>query len=450
MKKFQIALLSAAVIFVGGTLTEASAQGKYGADSAKCVEYLNYYQMHYKQKNYDSALPHWRTAFFKYCPGTANHNMFLDGMTMYRRLINSKEAFANKELRAALVDTLLTLHDLRAKTYPKYAATALNNKGTDISNYFKGDEKKTFEGLEGIIEVLGPKVKPSLLLFDMDAAIKMYKNGNPEMDPEKIIAIYQRNSAIIADIKPANEKEAETIGKVKSDIEGLFMESKAASCENLIALFTPRFDAAPDDVTLAGNIAKLMSGTDDCVNNELFMRAIILLHKDAPSAQSAFFLYRLNMAQDNDAKAGEYLAEAVALSADGDPAVAADYSMQYARYCAKNNQPSKAVQNAQKAASLDANLAGQAFYVIGQIWGTASCGGDEISKRAPYWVAVDYMNKAKAADESLAEDCNNMIAQYKKYFPQTAEAFMYDLVDGQSYTVSCGGMTATTTVRTQK
>jgi len=27
---------------------------------------------------------------------------------------------------------------------------------------------------------------------------------------------------------------------------------------------------------------------------------------------------------------------------------------------------------------------------------------------------------------------------------------MYDITDGQSYTVSCGGMRATTTVRTQK
>ena len=60
------------------------------------------------------------------------------------------------------------------------------------------------------------------------------------------------------------------------------------------------------------------------------------------------------------------------------------------------------------------------------------------------------MNKAKQADPSLAEDCNRMIGQYSVYFPQTAEAFMYDLNNGDSYTVSCGGMRATTTVRTQK
>ena len=60
------------------------------------------------------------------------------------------------------------------------------------------------------------------------------------------------------------------------------------------------------------------------------------------------------------------------------------------------------------------------------------------------------MNKAKAADSALTDEANKLIAQYRTYFPQTAEAFMYDLQDGQSYTVSCNGMRATTTVRTQK
>ena len=59
------------------------------------------------------------------------------------------------------------------------------------------------------------------------------------------------------------------------------------------------------------------------------------------------------------------------------------------------------------------------------------------------------MNKAKAADESLTEEANRYIGQYSVYFPETAEAFMYDLTRGQSYTVVCGGMRATTTVRTR-
>jgi hypothetical protein len=60
------------------------------------------------------------------------------------------------------------------------------------------------------------------------------------------------------------------------------------------------------------------------------------------------------------------------------------------------------------------------------------------------------MQKAKEKDASLAEECNRMIAQYSVYFPKTEDAFMYDLTNGQSYTVACGGMRATTRVRTQR
>ena len=95
-------------------------------------------------------------------------------------------------------------------------------------------------------------------------------------------------------------------------------------------------------------------------------------------------------------------------------------------------------------------MAGKAYFLMGQIWGTTACGGDEIEKRAHYWVAGDFLQKAKNADASLADEANRVIGSYSIYFPETAEAFMYNVTDGQSYRVVCNGMSATTTVRTRK
>ena len=124
MKKLIFALFAAAMVFTTGN--KANAQGKYGPDSANCVTYLSYYHEYFKQKNYDAALPNWRKAI-SICAPTANQNMILDGTTLVRRLI-AKNA-ANKEYKAALIDTLMTLHDLRIKNYPKYYVNAVNNKG---------------------------------------------------------------------------------------------------------------------------------------------------------------------------------------------------------------------------------------------------------------------------------------------------------------------------------
>ena len=99
---------------------------------------------------------------------------------------------------------------------------------------------------------------------------------------------------------------------------------------------------------------------------------------------------------------------------------------------------------------MEAGRRGAAYYLLGATWGAARGTGNGVESRAKCWVAVDYLQKAKAADASLTEDCNKLISAYSVYYPQKAEAFMYDVVDGQSYTVNCGGMRATTTVRTQK
>ena len=440
MKKLTFVVIATAMTILGGTV--ASAQSKYGADSAECIKYLSYYKEYYKQKNYDSAMPNWRQAF-KLCPPTANQNMLIDGTTMVRTLI-SKNA-KNPEYRKALIDTLLSLHDIRAEYYPKYAVTSRNNKGTDMNNLIKNDNAALYKGLNEVIALNQEETKASILLFDLNTAIALYQDG--EIDAEEVINTYQRNINLVNAANPANEAEREANNKVRADMEGLFITSKVASCDNLIALFTPRYEANPNDVDLATNIVKMMSSTDDCTNNDLFLNAATLMHTAAPSAQSAYFLYRLNYAKDNIDEAAKFMEEAIATEGL-DASTEAKYNYEYASFCIRNNMSGKAVASAQKAAGLDESYAGKCYQIIANVWAQTSCGGDEIQRRAKYWVATDYMQKAMNADSSLADDCRKAIGMYSAYYPTTADAFMYDLTNGQSYTVSCGGMSATTTVRT--
>lgn len=442
MKKLMIVAVSAAMVLLGSVV--ANAQSKYGADSAECIKYLSYYKEYFKQKNYDEALPNWRKAY-KLCPPTANQTMLIDGTTLIRRLITRNAS--NKEMRAALIDSLFTLHETRAQYYPKYEVASLNNKATDISNYLKADNQAVYDGLNELIGRLDAKIKPSMLLFELNAAIALYQDG--KLEPDDIISNYEKNLALLAQIPAETDAEKEVNAKIKSDIEGLFINSKVASCENLIALFTPRYEANPTDAELITKIVKMLSTTEDCIDNDLYFNAVTSLHKLNPSAQSAYFLYRLNSSKGNTDLAVSYMEEALAAE-DLEAESKAPYNYEFATFCVKNGLPAKGMAAAQKALELDESFAGKAYFLMGTIWGTTSCRGDEITSRSPYWVACDYMQKAKAADPSLADECNRMIGQYSVYFPKTADAFMYDLTNGQPYTVSCGGMRASTTVRTQK
>ncbi|NLZ18663.1 MAG: hypothetical protein GXY24_00095 [Bacteroidales bacterium] len=440
MKKFILVILALSTTLVG---TNVFAQGKYGADSAQCVTNLSFYKEYFKQKNYDEALPSWRKAY-SVCPPTANQNLLIDGTTLMRRLITANAK--NATYRAALVDSLLTLHDTRAKYYPNYAVTALNNKGLDLSNYVKNDPKKLYDGFEGIIANNQEQTRATVLLFDLQAAIDLFQAG--QLDAETVINAYQRNSDLLEKAAPANDSEKEQVANVKNDMGSLFAASKVASCESLIALYSPRLAADPNNLQLAQSIVKTMSMTDGCDENDLFLQAVTTMNNLDPSASSAYYLFRLHGARGNVDEAIVYMENALA-SEEVEDARKADWTYELATFCFKNGQNARAFEYASKVAEENEALSGKAYFLIGNIWGASRCGGNEIERRAPYWVACDYMNKAKAADPSLAEEANRYISQYSVYFPETAEAFMYDITKGQSYTVVCGGMRATTTVRTR-
>ncbi len=436
----RLTLFFALVMMTISSVT-VSAQGKYGADSAECIKYLSYYKEYFKQKNYDDALSNWRKAY-SLCPPTANQTMLIDGTTLIRQLINKNSK--NAVYKAALVDTLLKIHDQRAEFYPKYTSTAINNKGLDMISYMQDDTKTFYEGIKEVISANKIQSRPQFFLFMFNASCDLYNKG--VLTADDVLADFDLATSYIDEI--AKKDNSEVTMKIKTDIENLLATSNVASCDNLIALFTPRFQENPDDLELATNILKMMSATEDCTDNQLFLDAANTMHRLDPSAASAYFLYRLYSGKNEVEKAIQYMEEAIA-SEDSDNAQDAQYCYELATFCYKNSMNAKSFENALKAAELDQTLAGKAYMLIGTVWGAQVCPGNEIEKRAPYWVAVDYMIKAKNADPTLAEEANRHISQYSQYYPQTAEAFMYNYNKGDSYTVSCGGMRAVTTVRTQ-
>ena len=302
MKKITLAILTLILALPGSLF----AQGKYGKDSAECIKYLSYYKEYYKQKAYDDALPNWRKAY-AICPATANQTMLIDGTALMRRLINKNTK--DPVYRAALIDTLMAIHDARAEAWPKNAVTTRNNKGQDLANYVKDNPARLHREFKSIIEANKGATKASLFLFDLQSAIDLYENG--KLGAEDVIACYQRNLGYLEEAKPKSSAETEQIQKVRTDLESLFISSKVASCEDLIALFEPRFQAAPEDLNLVKNIVKMLSITEDCQDNDLYLRAATNMYNLEPSYNSAYFLYKLNSAKGNFDAAVKYLDEAI-------------------------------------------------------------------------------------------------------------------------------------------
>ena len=440
MKKLTFILFAAMAVFAG---QKVAAQDKYGTGERgeECKKYLSYYSEYYKQKNYESALPNWRKAY-SICPPTASENMFIHGTTLMTRLYNKVKDASYKN---AIVDTILTLQDQRMTTYPKRRVSILNNKGQYMINYRNEDASYLYQNLNGIVDELGPQSNGSLLVNLLQATIAMYREN--QLSADDVIAMYDKVSANVEGATAKNEDEAEDNAKAKAAIESIFADSKVASCENLLAIFGPRYEADPENLTLVSNIVRLMNSAEDCASNDLYLNAVTSMHKLDPSFRSAFGLYRLNAARGNVADAAKYLEEAIE-SPESDEATDAQYYYEMAAFCYKNGMRGKAAEAARKAVDMDFGYAGKAYLILGNLWASATC-GETVDKWARYWAAADYYQKARSADPSVADEAAASLGSVSRYYPEASEAFMYDLTKGQSYTVSCSGMTATTTVRVQ-
>mgnify|MGYP002576234537 FL=1 len=434
-----------AMIVMALSSTSVFAQGKYGADSANCIKYLSFYKDYFKQKSYNEALPNWREAF-KRCPPTANQTMLVDGTTLMRKLISQNSK--NPVYREKLVDSLMMIHDIRITNYPKYAVTARNNKGLDLANYVQNDPERLYKEYGEIIAGNKTKTKPTILLFYFDSAVELYKNGS--LDEEEIIGVYEGCMELLSKMDPKDAADKEMVDDMKVKIEELFASNNIADCDKLIELYTPKFEADPQNIELAEKIVRFMSAADGCTDNALFISAATSIHKSNPTHASAYTLYKLNASTGKSAEAVKYLQEAIDRE-DSDAAQDAEYYYELAVYNFKCGNNLAAEQAAKKVIPLatTSEIKGKTYMLIGTIWGGVRCDGNDIAKRAPYWVAVDYFERAKAADPELAAEANKRINEYKKYYPLTADAFMFGVNDGETYQVSCGGFKANTTVRTQ-
>jgi len=433
MKKFSV------ILFALMLSLPSFAQGRFGADSAECVKYLSYYSEYMKQNNIEEATPCWRKAI-SVCPPTANQNLLINGQKILRYEIVKNQR--NPQRRQELIDSLIMLHDWRAQYYPKYAGKSLDNKAIDVVNYLKGDFEKQYNILTAVVDNIQGMCSPVVYVTQMNAAVELYKEG--KLTAEDVMNNYTK---VIGYMETSQNPD---VTAAKAGVEQILIDSGVASCDNLIALYTPRFQANPEDKALLTNMVKMLNKSE-CLDTDLFLSAVEALNKVDPSASSAYYLYKLYSSRGEDANAASSLENAISLLAQDDKATAADYNLELATfYFKKLGRSASAVAYAKKVPELNQALAGKAYLLIGTIWGSQKGSGNEVDVRAPYWVAVDYMSKAKAADPTLAEEADNLSAQYRRYFPAQADAFMYDVIDGQSYNVVCNGMSERTTVRTVK
>ena len=431
------------------TLMAQSSKFASASDSVECMQRLSFYREYVKSGDNMSAVPSWRIAL-AVCPRTVNQLLFFDGQQIVKTLLN--QSGNTPEHRAELIDSLMLMYDIRIQYYPSNqsgpygnAISALTNKVFDMGVYLPNAKEEQLAESERLLEMAGESTSLRILVNYMELVGTLYAEG--KRSAEEVMDAFSRLSSIL-DVQERANPENEEILSIRQMIENYLLSTGVATCENLIALFTPRFEANPDDLELVGKIASMLTYSD-CTSSDLYLQAVTALNRLAPSYQTAFYLSKVHASKGEFDMAIKYLQEAI--DSPDIPAVEKgkcliDQGVIY--YKLNNSTRAMAAANAAIGASVASRA--KAYMLIANVWASQRCGENDIEKRAPFWVAVDYLAKAKAADPSCAAEADKLAAQYRGYFPLQEEAFMYDLVEGSSYTVICGSLRETTTIRTRK
>ena len=442
MKKTVFSLTLLLSIFWGNAFAQKACENpKFGADSASritCAMNISLYAEFYKQKNYKDALTPWRYVF-KNAP-LASKNTYIKGATIIKYFIrNSKDA----SIRKAYVDTLMMLYDQRIK-YFNQKGYVIGRKGVDLFNYAKDRKEEAYKYLLESLNLQNERTKPIVVNYLMQATFDLFKEG--KITNADVINNYSK-SVDVVNYAIKNEKRPKEITKdqtILGNCEELFSKSGAADCKALITLFTPKFNATPEDTVLLKKVTSLLLKTE-CTDCKLFENSSVNLYKLEPTAIAAYNLSKLFLKKEKFTEASHYFTEAIKLEKDsttkaryyyelgiltnsqGNPELARTYAYDALKFNPKNGNP---------------------YILIGKAYAASSktIGEDKFEHNAVYWVAVDKFIKAKKVDPSLTETANKLIKTYSQYFPDKESAFFHEVQAGNKYTVE-GWINEKTTAR---
>lgn len=433
-----IKILTLGLIMAASALP-AAAQFKNAEDSI-CKTNRFLYQEAYKSKQYQDAYEPWKIAL-ETCP-TSTKNLYIQGATILKNLFKeSKDATRRQEL----INELMNLYDLRIKYYGE-AAEVTARKAYDLQ--LLGGEKALKEYYAIYAEAMrlgATSLDVAFIERYFETTVRYVTAGNA--DTTLIVDNYDIASEALESLLE-NEKDSTKRAEIRNvvvNVENRF--SPFASCEELVKIYSKKFEANSNDINLLKKITTILR-KKKCMDTELFFMATEKLHELEPTPSTAYLMAQMCFQKKKYAEAAKYVNDALQEAEDKDKYNM--YILQGLCY-ANNNSYSAARASYNKAADIDGSK-GEPYRLMAQLYANSSRSiSDGLGGRSAYWAAVDAARKAITVDDSPenVEAAQRLINSYSGHFPKQEDAFMMDLIDGNSYTVP-GWIGVSTVVRTRK
>jgi len=403
-----------------------------------------------KAKNYEGALPHYDKLVAE-CP-KYSLAVYQYGEKMYKHFIAKGDK--------SMVPKLEKVYQMRMQNYPaktkegelkmKMAQVKYDNEiGTKMDQFrafdeaFKMDEnafrspKSLYTYFSLAVDLYNSGEKPLDDVFDLYDVVtqKIEKEEGKLASAITTLSDKQDNGEKLSSKESrklkAYDKNLSAYGIVKSSVDGKL--GQLADCENLIPLYEKNFDDNKENVTWLRRAAGRLSAKD--CDTPLFFSLVQQLHQLEPSAKSAYYLGKLAERDGKGKTALEYYNQAAELETNPFDKAKVYYSI--AENFRKKGSYGSARSYYNKMVEVKPN-AGIAYLKISNMIAKSanSCGSTVFEKRAIYWKAAQYAERAARVDASIASSARQTADSYRQRAPSKSDIFTEGMA-GKTITFSC-------------
>lgn len=219
--------------------------------------------------------------------------------------------------------------------------------------------------------------------------------------------------------KKSYESYLNAYDKVSGSIDSKL--GSRANCSNLIPLYNKDFEENKHNgIWLKRAVNRMAS--KDCTDDPLFFKLVNAYHNTNPSADTAYYLGFLKEKENRTTEAINFYNQAIELESDTYEKARILYKI--ASSLKKRGSYGQARSYYRKALSANPSM-GKCYLAIAQMYAKSanSCGDDNFSKRAIYWLAADESLKAGRVDGNLKSTAQKQAANYRAKAPQKSEIF---------------------------
>jgi len=434
------------------------SSNKIFAQSEAELEKLSIFSEYVKSKNYDAAFVPWmelRTTTPK-----LNKAIYIFG----ERILKNKISTSEGDEKVKFLLDLLKLWEERSINFPKITpkgaylakASQLNydNKklllqsneqlyaafdlayNTDLETFTNPKSLYTYFSL--MVGLYDSKLKSAQELFSK------YDDISEKINIEVKNYTNKRNAFLDQDgeVKELSKKDTSRLKSYNSYLNAYSQISGSidtklgtrANCENLVPLYSKDFEEFKNDGIWLQRAMNRMYAKG-CNDDPLFVTIVEQKNALEPNADTAFYLGILKDKAGNSKEALSFYNQAVDLETSSYEKSKILYKI--ATSFKKKGRFSQARSYYTKALKANPSM-GKCHLSIAAMYARSanSCGTDNFSKRAVYWLAAKEAAKAGRIDPRMKKNANKSIANYKAKAPQKSEIFSSGRT-GQVIKVGC-------------